>query len=270
MRGLRSLSLLVGMSLVGAACGGPEPARPQDSEMTWEEFRALAYQEPFEGGKLIVNGDEAFASEQELKAYYDHHIASDLGRGESGLAIYYLDGDVKWSTTMARGLTYCVSSSSFGSRYSTVVSAMASASAAWEAAANVNFIHSSTYDSNCTASQTGVVFDVRMVSGQAYLARAFFPNTSRSGRNILIDSSAFGGIAPLTLTGLLRHELGHTLGFIHENDRPESRCGAGSTSYRALTPYDPHSVMHLPCGGLMTSDHILSSYDRSGASSIYP
>src|SRR5213075_1563217 len=90
---------------------------------------------------------------------------------------------------------------------------------------NVDFIHVAAQDSNCTATNTAVVFDVRPVNvnGQ-YLARSFFPNEPRSARNVLIDESSFaldpGG--KLQLVGILRHELGHTLGARHEHTRPES------------------------------------------------
>jgi hypothetical protein len=185
--------------------------------------------------------------------------------------VYYLGYDVKYSATQARNLTYCISSSTFGTRYSTMVSAMNSATAAWEATANVNFIHSSSYDSNCTASQTGVFFDVRMVSGQSYLARAFFPNSSRSGRNILVDSSSFGSISPWTLTGVLRHELGHVLGFRHEHTRSTASGCYEDANWRGLTSYDRYSVMHYPqCNGLQTGDLVLTSSDKTGARALYP
>ena len=164
-----------------------------------------------------------------------------------------------------------MSSSSFGSRYSTVVSAMNTATAAWEATANVNFIHSSTYDSNCTATQTGVLFDVRQTTDTSFLARAFFPNSSRSGRNVLISTSAFGSIAPWTLTGVLRHELGHTLGFRHEHTRLSSTGCYEDANWRALTAYDSYSVMHYPqCNGSQTGDLVLTSMDKTGARSLYP
>lgn len=261
-----SMALLAGVALVG--CGGPEAA--EQAPMSWEEFKASAIND--EGDVFVVNGDEAVQGEQGLREYYDAFVANgDVGSSEGGLAVYYLGYDVKYSSTQARNLTYCVSSSTFGSRYSTMVSAMNSATGAWEATANVNFIHSSTYDSNCTASQTGVFFDVRMVSGQSYLARAFFPNSSRSGRNILVDSSAFGSISPWTLTGVMRHELGHVLGFRHEHTRLSTTGCYEDSNWRGLTSYDSYSVMHYPqCKGSQTGDLVLTSYDKSGARALYP
>src|SRR5690606_12344043 len=87
-------------------------------------------------------------------------------------------GDAKWSNTQKLDIRYCVSDS-FGSRKAAVLAAMEVATTnGWEAAANVNFVHVTSEDSNCTPSNNNVIFDVRPVSGQPYLARAFFPNQS--------------------------------------------------------------------------------------------
>jgi len=265
-----SIALMAGVALLGSACGGPEASETQAPTMSWEEFQANAVQD--EEGKFVIDGDLAFDSREELEAFYKENIASERGSAEGGLAVYYLNGaDVKWSSTQRTNLSYCVSSSSFGSRYSTTVSAMNSATAAWEATAGVNFIHRSTYDSNCTASQTGVLFDVRQTTNTSYLARAFFPNSSRSGRNILISTSAFGNISPWTLTGILRHELGHVLGFRHEHIRSTASGCSEDSNWRALTPYDRSSVMHYPqCNGTQNGDLVLTSYDKSGARALYP
>lgn len=234
------------------------------SVMTFEEFMDVVYQEP-ETGIYIVDGDTPIQSYRELEAFYAQYVQG------GSLAIYTSGGaDVKWSDAQKLNLTYCVSTT-FGTNYNAVVSAMNSATAAWEAVANVNFIHSSNQDSNCTASNNNVVFDVRPVSGGGYLARAFFPNTARSGRNVLIDSTSFGSISPWTLAGILRHELGHTLGFRHEHTRPEAGTCFEDNNWRGVTTYDSASVMHYPhCGGSQTGDLVLTQKDKDGAASVYP
>jgi len=277
MRDIRSLALLAGVSLLGSACGNAEPELLSEEEvkdMTFEAFLETAYDEP-DSDVFVINGDEAVVGVDGLREYFERRVrggGGELGTSEGALTAHCPDGGYnKWPPGVARNLTYCVSTA-FGARYSAVVSAMNSAAAAWEATANVNFIYLNTYDSNCTASQTGVMFDVRPVTGMGYLARSFFPNGGRAGRNILIDSSAFGMSAPWTLTGLLRHELGHTLGFVHEQIRvTTSGCYDPGIGACPLTQYDPYSVMQYPpCSGAQTGNFSLTALDQAGARAYYP
>ena len=271
-----STGIFLALGLAAIGCSGA----PGIDVLTYEEFKAQAYQEP-ETGMFIVNGDEPIESEDQLRQMYDafldsvaqaHAREDGYATTEQGLIVNRVgSSDDKWSTTAAANIRYCVSSSSFGSRYSTVVSAMNSATAAWEATARVNFIHDSAKDGACNASTTGVTFDVRQTSTTSYLARAFFPSSSRASRNILISTSAFGSIAPYTMTGILRHELGHTLGFRHEHTRPEAGTCFENNSWRSLTTYDSASVMHYPqCNGSNSGNLVLTSRDKSGARALYP
>jgi hypothetical protein len=261
-------ALFAGLALLGTACmaetGEPEALENVDEVgQSWEEFRANVAVEPGTGF-FIVDGDIPLYSEAELERFYVEHVQ------HGDLAIYTSGGaDVKWSSAQQNNITYCVSTS-FGSRYNEVVQAMASATGAWESAANVDFIHLSQYDSNCTGSQGGVVFDVRPVNSGQYLARAFFPNSSRSKRNVLIDGSAFDQGNSPSVTGVLRHELGHTLGFRHEHTRPEAGTCFEDNNWRALTSYDSASVMHYPqCNGTGNWSLTLTTKDKTGAAAVY-
>ena len=70
---------------------------------------------------------------------------------------------------------------------------------------------------------------------------------------------------------MLRHELGHTIGFRHEHTRLTSTGCYEDAAWRALTSYDASSVMHYPqCNGTQTGDLVLTSLDKSGARSLYP
>ena len=267
----RVVGLLAGLGLLASGCGdvgeaqlGGDEAAEASRGMTFEQFKAGAYQEP-ESGVFIVNGDEMYENEKELYGFWEQNL-------QQGQLIVHTSGgvDAKWSATAKLNITYCVSTT-FGTNHTAAVNAMNNAAAAWEAAANVNFVYVSAQDSNCTASNTNVVFDVRPVnSGGQYLARAFFPNDSRANRNVLIDNTAFGNVNPWTLTGILRHELGHTLGFRHEHTRPEAGTCFEDNNWRALTSYDSFSVMHYPqCNGDQTGDLVLTTLDKQGAAALY-
>jgi len=264
--------------LVVASCGlvGNEESVP--AVLTWEEFRAGVYQEPGTG-VFIVDGDIPLENEAQLREFFDRNAASWaaqapgeplLSESQSPLIVNLVGGaDDRWPHIRQRDITYCVSTT-FGTSYSAVVTAMQQATVDWQAQANVYFRYLSNLDSACNASTAGAVFDVNPVAGTSYIARAFFPSYSRANRNVLINTAYINGSGVWTLRGILRHELGHTLGFRHEHTRPEAGTCFEDNNWRVLTAYDSASVMHYPqCNGTQTGDLMITGTDSIGVLSVY-
>jgi serine protease len=275
MKRILSAVVVVSFALVG--CGGGSQTittNEGDSQgsrpgMTWTEFRALVAQEP-DTGMFIVNGDVPVSGEAALREFYETNIAAGQ------LIIHQMNQvDQKWNDTEKLTLTYCVSKKFdgflFSDKYPQVVKAMADATGAWEKVTNVKYVHKVEEDGKCDAKNQNVVFDVRpSYAFGLYLARAFFPGNPRADRNVLIDRSSFGRTELPDLTGILRHELGHTLGFRHEHTRPESGECFEDNNWRALTEYDAQSVMHYPqCNGKGDWSLSLTEKDVAGIQQIY-
>lgn len=245
-------------------------SRRMRAALSFEDFKATVYREPFEGGKYIVNGDTTIASDKELLEFYEKNV---MPKQTTKLVLDQASGmDNKWNQTQKKNLKYCVSST-FGNRHADVVQQMANATQAWEDVAAVDFIYDASQDATCTAANAAVTFDVRPVNaGGEYLARAFFPNEGRAARNVLIDDSSFD-LRPgekLSLVGILRHELGHSIGFRHEHTRPESGTCFEDRDWLPLTGYDAFSVMHYPqCNGRGDWSLTLTPRDKNGAACVY-
>ncbi len=248
-----------------------QKARVKAAKMTFEQFKnsSAVFKEPFDGGKFIVNGDTPISTEDGLRDFFEQIVEEALLAQPSGRLAVIPGASGTWNDTDKKALSYCVSNS-FDARKPEVVAAMDVATAAWEEPADIKFVYNSSQDANCTENNAQVVFDIRPVSYGGYLARAFFPNEPREQRNVLIDSSAFGVSGKLTLAGIMRHELGHTIGMRHEQTRPEAGTCYEDANWIGVTDYDPFSVMHYPqCNGQGDWSLTLTELDKNGAACVY-
>jgi serine protease len=255
-----------GVGANDAAVGGESDVTTTQLGLSYADFKAQVVTVPDTDGEdvFVYNGDSVVVGEAALEDEWEKYIkVGNLIINRVGA------GDDRWSNAQKLNLSYCVSNR-FGANKAAVVRAMASATGAWQAAANVRYVYNSAQDANCTSRNANVVFDVNPINVNGrFLARAFFPAQARSTRNVQIDNTSFA--AGANLVGILRHELGHTLGFRHEHTRPQSGACFEDNNWRVLTSYDSASVMHYPqCNGTGSFASLqLTALDRSGAASVY-
>lgn len=197
---------------------------------------------------------------------------NDLGVASSSLIGIVQDGKVvRWSPGTV--LTYCVLRHTFprDEWYQEAVENMQAATAAWEETCGVEFDYRANLDTSGELRPQGVLFPVRYISANgAFIAASFFPNDLASRRRLLIDPSYF--TTQFDHVGVLRHELGHILGFRHEHIRSGAPavCPDESTVDTIdLTAYDPQSVMHYFCGGVGSRSLVLTDVDRAGSQRVY-
>jgi hypothetical protein len=246
----------------------------------FNELKATPKQIEIDGVTYYVVEGDLYLDETELLAYSTRQAAlaaaknSGLDPQREGLVGIADDSGriVRWRKGLV--LTYTVVKDTFSdAQYTTVVKAMHQATAAWEATCGVNFKHLSALDDGSPAGIEKPVFRVLGYnSGGKYIAVAFFPYHLPARRVVAIDPSFFADDLGFNPVGVLRHELGHVLGFRHEHIRsgaPAVCPGESLANTIALTDYNPTSVMHYFCGGVGSKELEVTEVDRQGARSVY-
>jgi len=180
---------------------------------------------------------------------------------------------VRWQDGLV--LTYCVLKNTFASQkeYLLARRSVEQATQAWMDACGIEFRHVTEKDASPTTRVDDVVFTVRKIDAFGrFIASAFFPTDPPDRRRVLIDPSFFAKGLSFDRVGVLRHELGHVLGFRHEHisaDAPAACPDEDLTDVKPLTGYDPRSVMHYFCGGVGSRELALTTVDLAGAQRVY-
>jgi hypothetical protein len=220
----------------------------------------------------VVEGDLVL-NETRLRAYARAQ-AGPTGEKKPGLVAMERDGKLlRWAP--GKVLTYGVQRATFrdDASYQRAIRDVRLASGDWAAVCNVRFEYDASFDGLPEIPASAVVFRVRQVQGGgSTIASAFFPDWPADERWVNLYDMYFDPRLTFDPTGVLRHELGHVLGFRHEHIRIEAPMDCpdeADADTRALTAYDDKSVMHYFCGGKGNAKLTITDVDKQGAQDLY-
>lgn len=228
-----------------------------------------------EGDLLVPEEDFPTYAEERLAmapppAAFEINVGADtaqlVGIGVNGRLVRWAPGVV---------LSYHIRRETFtDAEYAEVRSSVVSATEAWMSTCGVEFRHLVDLDGNVAQREiTPTLFHVRKLdSGGQFIAAAFFPNDPANRRRVFIDPSFFEPNLSFDRVGVLRHELGHVLGFRHEHIRsmaPPSCPNESLIDTIVLSQYDPLSVMHYFCGGVGSRTLAITPVDVEGSRRLY-
>jgi len=236
-------------------------------------LKALEDSLPHVGDFIVVEGD-TLVTASEFQAFI-----SNLGRQTSDdrsrelLVKTQPDGSLDYySNPNERQIHYSIDKASFPTpqEYQLVVSSMQQATSEWtQICPECRITFSYDAGSDIKPSIAAGAFVVRYFDAHgAYVAASFFPHDAPLRRYLSVDPSYFSQTS-FDKTGILRHELGHILGYRHEHIRGISGCGFEDGAWKPLTPYDSHSVMHYFCGGGGTLGLQITAVDIAGHKKLY-
>ena len=113
------------------------------------------------------------------------------------------------------------------SSYQSVVDGMKAATQEWSQTINLKFNYDDSQDTSAAAAPpAGITFSVQSVvpddPSDAPIASSFFPGDPATDRHLLIFPDYFKAGLIFDKVGVIRHELGHMVGFRHEHIRSEA------------------------------------------------
>lgn len=237
----------------------------------------------FSGKTLFVLEGDLLLDEMQLAAYAQRKDRGDedvpiaemnVGSTTAKLLGISREGKMlRWKPGYV--LSYYVAKETFpeDSKYRAVRENVRTATENWMAICGIEFQYRGELDTDQGKRSGSAVFSVvhQDVNG-VFIAAAFFPDDPPERRVVVIDPSYFASNLRFDRVGVLRHELGHVLGFRHEHIRSGAPAGCpGEPLFDTidLTKYDPKSVMHYFCGDVGSTELAITQVDVDGAQRLY-
>jgi len=244
-----------------------KPKEDQDDKDLKEKLRCVKEISVNERKFWVVEGDILLSEEQYARSQKDlKEITKNVEDGinsvipSSDVSLLGLLNDSaqleRWSPDYAKNLTYFIDEESFQSssvNASDIRIFLQDATRDWSSVCGVWFTE--------VKRKKGALFVVRYNSASrpGLMATAFFPHSPPSERLLCIYPDFYTmGFTP---AGILRHELGHILGFQHEDIRLTSLVDPYTTEY------DTQSVMLSAPFGI--KERTISELDADGAAWYY-
>lgn len=142
--------------------------------------------------------------------------------------------------------------------------------ATWQAVARLNF----SGWRQCTSASRGIRIVIEDVRSHSLVGSGIDGRPNGMSLNFTFNNfstAACKNNREYCIKSIAVHEFGHALGFIHEQDRPDSICYEGrrlNLNAGQLTPYDADSIMNY-CNRKWNNDGNLSAFDIQGVRKIY-
>ena len=197
-------------------------------------------------GRYIVEGDYSLSREEFPSYLLSLQKPAPLETKSKELIVNVADNKLDyWVTSESRRLTYAFQIETFPSKAALefTKNSFQVAAADWIAACpecRISFSEDSIENSTFTIRYSNV--------DRGLAALSFFPSTT-SKRYLTVYRPFLRRSSPYDPTGILRHEIGHILGYRHEQVVGVPGCAFENKQWVQITKYDAKSIMHTPCVG---------------------
>jgi hypothetical protein len=220
---------------------------------------------PKGSGQYIVEGDIALSKDEIVSYLRDFGTPPPIKVEE--LIVNAVNGQADYlKTAQQRKLTYAMAPETFPNQGSAdrTKANFVKAAADWVNACP-----------ECGVSFTEVAprdayFVIKYVNfSDGTVAKSFFPSSAANERVLNVYTPYLSPDLQFDSVGVLRHEIGHILGYRHEHIQNIPGCYMEGTDWLPVTPYTPNSVMHYFCGGRGSLDLALRDSDKQGHRCLY-